>query len=59
MWRLQSDTKARRNPSEISKEDFVAGMSKLGYDNTFKYVMWHIESFETIIIDCLFVIVQM
>lgn len=30
VWRLQSDTKGRRNPSEVSKEDFVAGMTKMG-----------------------------
>jgi hypothetical protein len=30
VWRLQSDSKAKKNPSEISKEDFVAGMAKMG-----------------------------
>jgi len=33
VWRLQSDTKGRRNPSEVSKEDFVAGMTKMGCNN--------------------------
>ena len=29
VWRLQSDSKAKRNPSEVSQEDFVAGMDKM------------------------------
>lgn len=33
VWRLQNDSKAKRNPSEITQEDFVSGMAKMGCSN--------------------------
>lgn len=45
VWRLQNESnKTKRNPSEISQEDFVAGMDKMRYDR----YGWHCH----IIVSC-------